>query len=66
MVHTRVEQAQGDLRFPEASVEPVDELVEIFLQILAGDSVERAQQISLEVADGDMYPEQPLLPALEQ
>lgn len=51
MVYTCVEQTQGEFRFPEAPVEPVDELVEILLQILAGEPVERARQVSLELAD---------------
>lgn len=61
MVHARIEQAQGELRLPEAPVEAVDELVEIFLRIPAGDPVERAQQVSLEIADGDVHPKATIL-----
>lgn len=61
LLHTCVEQTQGELCFPEASIEPVGELVKTFLQILARAPVVHAQQLSLEVTDsGDVvYPRQP-------
>ena len=61
MVHTRIEQTQWQLWLPKSPVEAVDELVQVLLQLFAGDPVESTQQVGIEVADGDVYPGKPFL-----
>ena len=61
MVHTRIEQTQRQLWLPKSPVEAVDELVQVLLQVFAGDPVESTQQAGLEVADGDVYPGKPFV-----
>ena len=54
MVHTGIEQAQWQLRLPKASGEAIDELIQVFLQIFAGDSMVSSQQERLKVANSDV------------
>lgn len=61
MFHTRIEQTQWELWLPKAPVEAVDELVQVLLQVFSRDSVISAQQIGLEIADGDVHPGQPFI-----
>ncbi len=61
MVHTGIKQAQWQLRLPKASVEAIDELIQVFLQIFAGDSMVSSQQERFKVANSDVYPGQPFI-----
>ena len=57
---TRIEQSHRQLRFPKSAVEAITELVQIFLQIPRRNSMKRAVQKLLHVADHDMNQGQPL------
>lgn len=61
MVRVYGQETMRQLRFPLSAVLAIHELVEVFLKLGRGDSIERAEQESLENRNGGMHLRQPFV-----
>lgn len=61
MIRKCGQEKMRQLRFPPSAVVAVHGLVQVFLKLGRGDSMERAEQESLEIRDGGVHLRQPFV-----
>ena len=66
MVDRQFQKSLRQLRFPIAPVVAVDELIDVFLQILVAHTMIGSQQVALEVGDGLVHLGQPTVSHLRR
>ena len=66
MANSRIKESMRQLVFSLASVEPVDECINVFLQVVATDAIEFAWQEAFQIAYDNVHHGQPFIGQFER